>query len=1045
MAHHSPASLPHTSTYRRWVNQYIHRPWRAVTSSEIYLSLTNMFSSSPRRQSYEYSLPSHQHQIQQTPPIESTCLQKIGHGVKLVIFFIGLFFFLLYLATLVRTDGRSYLMETTPLLQCGPSQPTIEPGVVTPSTTTPAVTPTALSSSALSPVSFTVTRHDQCEAHLRQRPTFQFESSSLLWPTPATPQLRDGYSSLEHEYVRDMYPPVAWPGFVVITYSSGLYFDRLMNLIGSLHYFEPGQMIWVYDLGMTRAQRQQVECISFVRLMNIPLDALPLHVSNLFNYAWKIAILNDMQNHPEIEAFILMDAGCEISKPNALSHVKHELRKVGFWGVLQPNYILKKTSPITLKMMGIDLNRLDDKQFCAGGLIAFAIDSHAYRNVIPSAMKCAMIEECIAPLGVGRSNHNYDQSVLSGFLFHHGYKCTDVREWREWDMSRLTASPTSFNYQSITLRRWHQPKLYASFRYIYQNMTHHETCRQPSSDAMELTHLHHTLTIIDNWTRWKENATRIMNQVRALPSSLDHPLEAPKLPPMLLEQTDGSYLEDESPLMRCLHEHQHQRYPCREEIDEHINRMIESKKDYESSWFNILYLDQYFTPLLHAVRFDANISFLCALIPTCLILWYYGQFEKLSAFIVHVYRQVRNTTSREHVHERLQTTTSMSYKPIYIIIALLSIPLLAMFITSSIDNNGTSSTFIQSFASHSFLPRRHSLTLAEVPKNDGSVEFVCGVYEADCARKQGWKPSARVVVSLGVDVLHCPPTKTANQCAEMMAWTFDKLSDTLESIAKQSITPDHIIITILRHNHHHYEVEQHMKRTLRDLRASSTAFADLTLAIEHTEIGGPFQSMATTLEAEKDPNSLIVILDPRVAYPSHHLLRLTWSMEYHRLHKLEPVSYGVCGWSMVFRPDPVAVIPAYTRYSGRQVDVLQSECGVIHRRSYFTPEVIAKLSDRQHGMSHCWRQSDIWLVGGLLTTKASLAPIPQVVLPRPSDGDLLVPSDGTNHKYSPSSQVTVAGLNDVQTKLICIRAVEAVFGDWRGALRASIRAEYEPI
>ena len=1034
MAHHSPAAPFHTSAYRRWLDQYIHQPWLAVTSSEAYLSLTNMLSSSPRRHSYEYSLPSHQHEIQRPPPLEPTCLRKISHATKLLIVFVGLFFFLLYLVTLFRTDGRSFLLETTPLLQCGPSQPTIEPAT----TTTDA-------SATLDPISLTATRHDQCDTHLRHRPTFLFESSSLLWPTSTTPQLRDSHSSLDDEYVYDMYPPIAWPGFVVITYSSGLYFDRMMNLIGSLHYFEPGQVIWVYDLGMTLAQRQQVECISFVRLMDIPLGTLPLHVSNLFNYAWKIAILNDMQNHPEIESFLLMDAGCEISKPNALSHVKHELRKVGFWGVLQSNFVLKKTSPITLKMMGIDLGRLDHAEFCAGGLIGFAIDSRAYRNIIPSAMKCAMVEECIAPLGVGRSNHNYDQSVLSGFLFHHGYQCTDVREWREWDMSLLTASPTSYNYQSITLRRWHQPKLYASFRYIYQNLTRHQTCRQPSPDALELTHIHHTLTIIDNWTRWKENATRVMARANSLSSSLDHPVEAPKLPPMLLEQTDGSYLEDESPLMRCLHEHQHQRYPCREEIDQHINRMIESKKDFESSWFNVLYLDQYFNLLLHAVRFNTNVSFVCALIPACLILWCYGCFDKLSALMVHAYRQACNASGR--APERLQTTTSASKKPIYIMIALLFVPLLAMVITSSIDRNGTSSSFIQSFASHSFLPRRSSLTLAEVPKNDaiGGVEFSCGVYESECAHKQGWKPSTRVVVSLGVDILDCPPTKTANQCADMMAWTFEKLSDTFESIAKQSVTPNHMIITILRHNHHHYEIEQLMKRTLRDLRASTPAFADLTLTIEHTEIGGPFQSMATTLDAEKDPNTLIVVLDPRIAYPSHHLLRLIWPMEYHRLHKLGPVSYGVCGWSMVFRPDPVAVIPAYTRYSGRQVDVLQSECGAIHRRSYFTPEVIAQLSNRQHGMSHCWRQSDIWLVGGLLTTKALITPIPQVVLPRPTDGgDLLAPSDVANHRCAPSSQ-TVAGLNDVQLKLICVRAVEAVFGDWRGALRASVREEHKPI
>ena len=77
----------------------------------------------------------------------------------------------------------------------------------------------------------------------------------------------------------------------LVTGCSSDYFPQLQNLIGSLHVFDSGTPVLVYDLGLTREQRVRVRSWEGVELVRFPFESYPAHLRTLANYAWKIPLM----------------------------------------------------------------------------------------------------------------------------------------------------------------------------------------------------------------------------------------------------------------------------------------------------------------------------------------------------------------------------------------------------------------------------------------------------------------------------------------------------------------------------------------------------------------------------------------------------------------------------------------------------------------------------------------------------------------------------------------------------------------------------------
>ena len=87
---------------------------------------------------------------------------------------------------------------------------------------------------------------------------------------------------------------------VVVSGVSAGWFDRLENLVGSIHFWSPTVKLEIYDLGMTMQQREQVSSWKNTVLLNLQqyLEHEEYQIHRLWTYAFKPVIIHEaLQRH----------------------------------------------------------------------------------------------------------------------------------------------------------------------------------------------------------------------------------------------------------------------------------------------------------------------------------------------------------------------------------------------------------------------------------------------------------------------------------------------------------------------------------------------------------------------------------------------------------------------------------------------------------------------------------------------------------------------------------------------------------------------------
>ena len=116
---------------------------------------------------------------------------------------------------------------------------------------------------------------------------------------------------------------------VVVTAASSAFMERLRNFVGSVHYWEPYLNLTIYDLGLAEADLIEISQWKRVQVLSFPFDQYPVHVSLLYNFAWKIVMLHEaLKIYPR---FIYFDSGMEIRRP--LTDVQYYMNKDGYYGI----------------------------------------------------------------------------------------------------------------------------------------------------------------------------------------------------------------------------------------------------------------------------------------------------------------------------------------------------------------------------------------------------------------------------------------------------------------------------------------------------------------------------------------------------------------------------------------------------------------------------------------------------------------------------------------------------------------------------------------
>ena len=225
---------------------------------------------------------------------------------------------------------------------------------------------------------------------------------SLLPPIPVSPSY-DG--SVPNYPLGD--------SFQIVTFASSVYYERVLNLIGSAHVWEPTQRLVIYDLGFTQSQVLELQCVENIELRPFNFSTYPKHVRNLFQYYFKPLLVYDALQHAD--SVLCLDSGVEIRQQ--LHGIKYLLERDGYFLAGQPNTIGHKSLQRTFDQLGVAKAPYDDIQFCAGGMFGFVKNAPAYKLIAEQAAMCAMKPSCYSPKGGGRDNHNFDQSINSILVY----------------------------------------------------------------------------------------------------------------------------------------------------------------------------------------------------------------------------------------------------------------------------------------------------------------------------------------------------------------------------------------------------------------------------------------------------------------------------------------------------------------------------------------------------------------------------------------------------------------------------------------------------
>jgi len=103
------------------------------------------------------------------------------------------------------------------------------------------------------------------------------------------------------------------PDRILVTAADSFFFESLMNLVGSLHTWEPDLEILVFDLGLSMAQQNQVKTWCHTTLRRFDWKRYPRHVHPQYrNYGWKAALILEVVKEKPRSLVFYEDAGQEI-------------------------------------------------------------------------------------------------------------------------------------------------------------------------------------------------------------------------------------------------------------------------------------------------------------------------------------------------------------------------------------------------------------------------------------------------------------------------------------------------------------------------------------------------------------------------------------------------------------------------------------------------------------------------------------------------------------------------------------------------------------
>lgn len=223
----------------------------------------------------------------------------------------------------------------------------------------------------------------------------------------------------------------------LVTAANSVFFRCLAQLLLSLERSRQHHdlQVTVFDLGMTRPQRQQLLArFRWIRLLDSDLNEGPEHLRQLSSFAWKPTLIARVLEESRAP-LLWLDSACVVT--GSLAPIWRHLSQHGVWSPYGGGSRMDfRTHPGMLDYLKAgELER--GARFRSACSCAFDPAQPAALEVARRWRELAWDPQALIPAGCCNANHRYDQSLLTVLLTRSGLDPSS----EELDVSGLFPTP----------------------------------------------------------------------------------------------------------------------------------------------------------------------------------------------------------------------------------------------------------------------------------------------------------------------------------------------------------------------------------------------------------------------------------------------------------------------------------------------------------------------------------------------------------------------------------------------------------------------------
>jgi len=202
----------------------------------------------------------------------------------------------------------------------------------------------------------------------------------------------------------------------VVTAADCRYFRTLCQMLMSIerHHLTRTHAFTIVDLGIAGSERRELRArFPWAEVERFPFESYPVHVGRLATCAWKPIALADVLERRD-GLVLWLDCATIVHGP--LTSLFDRIARDGVFTLACQSRVDRWCHERTLRFM--DVPAEDRAKRCRfGGVVGLDAECRDARELVRHWRDLALVADCIDPPGADRSNHRYDQAVLTNLLY----------------------------------------------------------------------------------------------------------------------------------------------------------------------------------------------------------------------------------------------------------------------------------------------------------------------------------------------------------------------------------------------------------------------------------------------------------------------------------------------------------------------------------------------------------------------------------------------------------------------------------------------------